>query len=133
MSPRLLAETLHSLQSILFHYGDTKSNEILQKLVKEEGFDPSCEEANGYLPFREDAVEDGLKDFMYTYWGDRLAIIHAFTLDRPPRGRIGKLVKRHTTDRNLFIIAVMALIVSAAVGIIQTAIAWMAWKDQTNI
>ncbi|KAK0744302.1 hypothetical protein B0T21DRAFT_357554 [Apiosordaria backusii] len=131
LSPRLLAETLHSLQTILFSYDDYRSMHLLNNtLIKKKKFDSSCAILEGYLPFA-----DGPGDFVYTYWGDRLMILHDLVRDRPPRTKFEKWIKWQTTERNFFLVAGLALIISAVVGILslvlaifQSIVAWQAWK-----
>ncbi|KAK4654963.1 hypothetical protein QC762_405890 [Podospora pseudocomata] len=130
LSPRLLAETLHSLQSILFRWGDEKSKVILNELIKKQGFDSSCAIHEGYKMFK-----DGTGDFVYTFWGERLASIHDLMRERPPRTKFQKWIKWQTTERNFFLVGGLALIISAVVGILslglsgfQAYIAWQAWK-----
>ncbi|KAK3308753.1 uncharacterized protein B0T15DRAFT_491310 [Chaetomium strumarium] len=89
LSPRLLAETLHSLQSILFRYDDEKSTAILQQPIKKKGFD-----------------------------GGRLAIIHDLTRERPPRTSFGRWVYWQTSESNSFLIAMLALLISIIVGVL---------------
>ncbi|KAK0673178.1 hypothetical protein QBC41DRAFT_343236 [Cercophora samala] len=131
LCPRLLAETLHSLQSILFSHDDDRSMDLLKKkLIKKKGFDRSCALLEGYLPFNDDP-----DDFVYAYWGDRLTILHDLVRDRPPRTKFEKWIKWQTTERNFFLVAGLALIISAVVGVLslvlaifQSFIAWQAWK-----
>jgi len=130
LSPKLLAETLHSLQSILFRYDDDKSMAFLKQLIKKRGFDEACAIHEGYKMF-----QDVTDDFSYTYWGERLAIIHDLILDRPPRTRFERWIKWQTSESNSFLIAMLALVISIIVGILslglsgfQAWVAWQAWK-----
>ncbi|KAI0126786.1 hypothetical protein BJ170DRAFT_630005 [Xylariales sp. AK1849] len=131
LSPRLLAETLHSLQSILFCYDDDRSMTILQYLIKRKGFDETCSVHEGYKMF-----EDSTEDFPYIYWGERLAVLHDLVLNRPPRSGFQRWIKWQTSESNSFLIAMLALIISIVVGILslglsafQAWISWQAWKD----
>lgn len=70
------------------------------------------------------------------FWGRRLAEIHAFVSDRPPRNKFERWVKWQTSESNAFIVALAALLISIVVGILslglavlQSWIAWKAWKD----
>ena len=69
------------------------------------------------------------------FWGRRLAELYAFVIDRPPRNRFERWIKWQTSESNAFIVALAALFISIAVGILslglailQSWIAWKAWK-----
>ncbi|KAK4449844.1 hypothetical protein QBC34DRAFT_494267 [Podospora aff. communis PSN243] len=130
LSPRLLAETLHSLQSILFCYDDDRSMTMLQQLVKRHSFDHSSCIHEGYKMFQSTA-----DSFPYTYWGERLAVLHGLMNNRPPRTNLGRWVRWRASESNSFLIAMLALAISIVVGILslglsglQVWIAWQAWK-----
>jgi len=73
-------ETLHSIQSILFHFDDQRSSRVLAK----EGFDEDCAQCKGYRLFNTPTTttpgpsvgrinpDDG-NNPKYLYWGERLA------------------------------------------------------------
>ncbi|RSL97528.1 hypothetical protein CEP52_010827 [Fusarium oligoseptatum] len=134
LPPRLLAETLHSLQSILFHWNDRPSSSILGRLIRRRGFDEACDEPEGLQMF-----DDSQERFQYLYWGERLATLHDFVVDRPPRNKFERWVKWQTSDSNAFFIALLALAVSILVGLLslglsglQAWIAWKAWKEPNS-
>jgi hypothetical protein len=130
--PHLLAETLHSIQEILFHFDDSRSNKILGKLIAKRGFDKECAEADGYKLF------DGTDKLDYKYWGDRLAALHRFTSERP-QTKFERWMKWQTSESKAFAVALAALLITIAVGILtlglagfQTYISWMAWKESVS-
>ncbi|KAH7009885.1 hypothetical protein EDB80DRAFT_610480 [Ilyonectria destructans] len=134
LPPRLLAETLHSMQSILFHWSDRRSGTILQRLIQRKGFDEDCAEPEGYMMF-----DDSLDDFEYLYWGERLAALYDLVTDRPPRNKFERWIKWQTSESSAFAVALAALAISIVVGVLslglsafQVWIAWRAWKDTTN-
>ncbi|KAH6869268.1 hypothetical protein B0T10DRAFT_418762, partial [Thelonectria olida] len=130
LCPRLLAETLHSLQSILFRNDDDRSMRVLEQLIKRKGFDYTCSVHEGYKMF-----EDSMEDFTYVYWGERLAVLHDLVLNRPPRTGFQRWIRWQTSESNSFMVAMLALIISIFIGILslglsafQTWITWQAWK-----
>lgn len=132
LPPRLLFETLHSLQSILFPSIDPKAHRVMEQLVKSAGFDPACKEYNGY---RHKDTQYQTGDLYYKYWAERLADLHDLLLQRPPRNKWERWVQWQSSEANAFAIAILALLISIVVGIIsiilsavQIGIAWMAWK-----
>ncbi|KAK0616615.1 hypothetical protein B0T14DRAFT_435652, partial [Immersiella caudata] len=81
-------------------------------------------------------IFDDADNLEYLYWGDRLAALHAFVLDRPPRNRFERWIKWQASDSNIFAVALVALLISNAVGILslggtafQSWVAWKAWKE----
>ncbi|PHH93005.1 hypothetical protein CDD83_2494 [Cordyceps sp. RAO-2017] len=124
-------ETLHSLQSILFHWNDRRSTAILDQLIESKGFDEDCAEAEGYF-----TLDDSIDQHGYVYWGERLATLHGLMKDRPPRNAFERWIKWQTSESNALLVAVLALVISIFVGILslglaalQTWIAWKAWKE----
>jgi len=47
LPPRLLAETLHSIQTILFHFDDQRSARILERLIAKGEVDEDCSQGEG--------------------------------------------------------------------------------------
>lgn len=130
LPPQLLVETLHSLQGILFPSVDPISANILDELIAKEGFDPQCAEYEGYKLFSEPP-----EDFEYVFWGKRLAQLHHLMVHRPPRNMLERWFQRQSSEGNALFVALLALLISIAVGLIsiilacvQVWIAWMAWK-----
>ncbi len=126
LPPRLLAETLHSIQTILFHFSDHRSSLILERLMAKQGFDEDCAQAQGYRMFTDaDLME-------YKYWGERLAILQGFMRERPPRNRFERWIKWQTSESNAFALALAALVISVVVGLLSLGVAglqsWLAWK-----
>ncbi|KAK3324488.1 hypothetical protein B0T19DRAFT_231347 [Cercophora scortea] len=131
LSPRLLAETLHSLQSVLFRYDDDRSMSVLASLIKKSGFDNTCSVPKGYKMFDDTVPED----FQYVYWGERLAVLYQAVQERPPRTGFQKWLRWQTSESNSFLIAMLALVISIFVGIlslglsaVQIWISWQAWQ-----
>ncbi len=133
LPPRLLAETLHSLQSILFHFDDHRSSRILERLISKGEFDEDCAQPEGYKMF------DETDEFDYLYWGERLATLQEYMQRRPARNNFERWMKWQTSESNAFAIALAALIISIVVGVLslglagfQTWIAWKAWKEPVS-
>ncbi|RYP54211.1 hypothetical protein DL768_000990 [Monosporascus sp. mg162] len=133
LPPRLVAETLHSLQTILFHFDDRRSSSVLERLISKGGFDEDCAQPEGYKMF------NGADKFEYLYWGERLVALHKFVQDRPPRNKFERWIKWQTSDSNAFTVALAALLISIIVGILtlglagfQAWIAWKAWKEPVS-
>ncbi|KAF4436470.1 hypothetical protein F53441_13260 [Fusarium austroafricanum] len=133
--PQLLAETLHSLQGILFPSLDRKSGEVLNSLIRKEGFDSECAQYEGYKIFPEPP-----EDFNYIYWGRRIAQLHQMVKALPPRNKFEKWFQQKTSERNALLIALVALFISIFVGIlsiilscVQIWIAWMQWKHPVQV
>ncbi|KAL2802181.1 hypothetical protein BJX63DRAFT_438120 [Aspergillus granulosus] len=132
LPPQVLAETLHTIQFILFPvsgYKAQKSIRILDVLVRKHGFDPNAELNEGRI--RNDGTE-----VRYWYWNDRLEVLYHLAKNPPPRNRLVGWVERHTTERNALTVAIIGLFLSAFFGLItcliggaQLAIAILAWKD----
>ncbi len=124
--PRLLAETLHSIQSILFHFSDDRSSRILERLIAKQGFDEDCAQPKGYKMFTDADMAE------YRYWGERLAILHGFMWERPPRNKFERWIKWQTSESNAFALALAALVISVVVGLLSLGVAglqsWLAWK-----
>jgi len=133
LPPRLLAETLHSLQAILFHFDDHRSSTLLERLICKGGFDEDCAQPEGYKMF------DNTERFEYLYWGERLARLHEFVLNPPPKNSFERWMKWQTSESNAFAVALMALFISIIIGILslglaafQAWIAWKAWKEPAS-
>lgn len=129
LPPRLLAETLHSIQTILFHFDDQRSARILERLIAKGEVDEDCSQGEGSKFF------DDVDSLDYLYWGERLATLHSFVLGRPPRNRFERWVKWQSSESNAFAVAIAALLISIVVGILslilaafQAWVAWEAWK-----
>lgn len=125
---RLLYETIHSLQWLLFRRADNKSGAILKELVREKGFDPECADYEGYGRLEGEG-------FTYTYLGERMRKLEAALANPPPRNKLERWLQSQTSERNALFIALVALFISIFVGLlslglaaVQTWIAWMAWK-----
>ncbi|KAK4150858.1 hypothetical protein C8A00DRAFT_36506 [Chaetomidium leptoderma] len=134
LPPQLLVETLHSIQAILFHFDDSKSRPILKRLIAKNGFDSDYGNAEGYKMF-----DDVIHDLEYKYWGERLAVLHGFTRERPPRNKFERWMRWQASESNAFAVALAALLISVVVGILglglaafQSWVAWKAWKDPVS-
>ncbi len=136
LPPRLLFETLHSIQEILFHFNDRGSRPILKRLIAKDGFDKSYATAEGYKGYKFFDDEDGPE---YRYWGERLEALYTFTRQRLPRNKFERWMKWQASDGNAFALALAALLISIVVGILslglaalQSWIAWEAWKEPVS-
>jgi len=130
---RLITETFHSIQTILFDFDDHRSSSILERLITKGGFDEDCAQPASYGVFDQGVAVNNIE---YLYWGRRLAELHAFVLARPPRNKFERWVKWQTSESSAFAVALIALLISIVVGILslglaafQTWIAWKAWGD----
>ncbi|WQF87713.1 hypothetical protein CDEST_12727 [Colletotrichum destructivum] len=132
LPPRLLFETLYSLQDILFPPHDNRSARILEKLVykRRNNFDRGCIEYDGCLP--TDQLPD---NFGYVHWGQRLLRLHQHLRSRPPRNKLERWLHKKSNEGNPLFAALAALCISICVGIISIGLAgvqiwigWMAWK-----
>ncbi|ORY13217.1 hypothetical protein BCR34DRAFT_276898 [Clohesyomyces aquaticus] len=132
LPPRLLLETLQSLQNILFPSIDPKAHKLMAHLVKKAGFDSECEQYSGVT---HKDLQYQTSEIGYKYWGERLDVIHTLFSERPATTSWEKWLRWHGSEANALGIAILALLISIAVGIvsiglsaIQIWIAWMAWK-----
>ncbi|KAH7019620.1 hypothetical protein EDB80DRAFT_205308 [Ilyonectria destructans] len=127
LPPRLLAETLHSIQSILFQWRDRRSTKILKRLIRTKGFDEDCTWDEGNATFN-----DSLHNDEYFYWGHRLVELHDLVRDRRPRNRFERWIKWQTSESNAFALALAALVISVVVGLLSLGLsafqAWISWK-----
>ncbi|KAK8062480.1 hypothetical protein PG997_014577 [Apiospora hydei] len=85
-------------------------------------------------------IFDDPQSLEYIYWADRLAALHAFVLERPPRNGFERWIKWQTSESNAFAIALLALLISIIVGVlslvlasIQTWIAYKAWVEPVQV
>ncbi|TGJ79193.1 hypothetical protein E0Z10_g9577 [Xylaria hypoxylon] len=125
---QLILETLHTLQFALFPI-DWKSQSILRALVAKEKFDPEncCVDTLWRL--------DGEELIAYEYWGRRVMDLYDELENPTPRGLLEKWMERKSGARYVMmatlagvLIAVLLGILSLAVSIFQTWIAWQQWK-----
>ncbi|KAK0715153.1 hypothetical protein B0H67DRAFT_665098 [Lasiosphaeris hirsuta] len=130
---RLIVETLHSILAILFNFDDDKSTSILERLIAKAGFDEDCTNSDGYK------TSDDAKDLEYLYWGERLAVLHDFVLNPPPRNKFERWMQWQKSESNAFAVALAALLITIVVGILslglaafQAWVAWKAWKDPVS-
>lgn len=111
LPPKLLLETLATFHKILFPIttiGERRSMRMLKALIRRDGFDKNGRTV--HFP-REPPW-----DMTYEYWGDRLQTLYDIAQKRPPRSAIIAWFERHTTDRNVLIIAILGLFLAAFFG-----------------
>ncbi|KXJ95173.1 hypothetical protein Micbo1qcDRAFT_171578 [Microdochium bolleyi] len=127
LPPRLALETLVSLHRVLFPIitGDKRSQTLLKKLIKEQGFDPDTR----WVEF----VRELPHDFTFTIWGDRIRQLHTLVKEKPPGNPVEAWFERHASDRNILIAAVIGLLfagvfglLSFLVGVAQLVLSWSA-------
>ncbi|KAL8318494.1 hypothetical protein RB597_005670 [Gaeumannomyces tritici] len=141
LPPRLLLETLHSLQDIIFPSIDDVSADMLDRLIKRErgAFDAECANYEGYKLFGS-RVSGGGGDtpagFIYLYWGKRLTELHGLLDCRLPRNKLERWLYQQSSDGNALFVALAALLISIIVGVLaillsvaQLVIAYLAWKN----
>jgi hypothetical protein len=133
LPPKLLLETLHSLQCILFPPVDEKSSRFLENIVRDakSGFDPDCLLYEGY-------TRSVPENFEYRYWGNRLAKLHQLVTNPKPSHRLSQWIQRHASERNALFVAILSLVLSAlfgflsvVLGILQAWLAYESWKAQS--
>ncbi len=134
MPPQLLLETFDSLQFILFPSVDEKSSRLLEDLVHDATwkFDPDCLLYEGH-------IRDMPENFEYLYWGNRLAKLHHVVRNPKPSHRFGQFIQRHASDRNLLMVAILSLVLSAffgflsvVIGVFQSWVAYQSWKNPSS-
>ncbi|RYP70709.1 hypothetical protein DL771_005313 [Monosporascus sp. 5C6A] len=130
LPPRLLLETLATLHLVLFPIatkGNKRCRSLLKKLIRTGDFDAEAEwiEFVRPIPF----------DFTFMYWGDRLTKLHELVKRPPPSNAFVSWFERHTSERNALTVAICGLFLAVlfgflgvVIGILQLAIAWLAWK-----
>lgn len=122
---QIALEALHSLQMVLFPFS-TDSELILRQLVKKQCLDPDC------VNYDFAAYDE---DFAYYYFGSRLLELHDEVENPSPRGLMEKWFERKSGARYVMMatfvgvmIAVVLGILSLALGIFQSWVAYEAWK-----
>lgn len=122
---QIAVEVLHSLQVVLFPFG-TASESILRRLTNKESLDPDC------IVYDFADYDD---DFSYHYFGSRLMQLHDEIENPSPRGFMEKWFERKSGARYIMMatfvgvmIAVVLGILSLAVGLFQSWVAYEAWK-----
>ncbi|KAH8649061.1 hypothetical protein BX600DRAFT_442333 [Xylariales sp. PMI_506] len=122
---QIALEALHSLQMVVFPFG-TDSELILRRVVAKHSLDPDC--TNYDFATYED-------DFTYRYFGSRLLELYDEVENPSPRGLMEKWFERKSGARYVMmatfvgvIIAVILGILSLAVGIFQSWVAYESWK-----
>ncbi|KAK8084871.1 hypothetical protein PG997_006142 [Apiospora hydei] len=118
-------EVLHSIQIVLFPF-NSDSEVLLRSLVRKESLDPDCTQY-GFVV--------GGDDFAYSYFGSKLMDLYEEVDNPSPRGFMEKWVERKSGARYVMmatfigvIIAVVLGVLSLAVGIFQSWVAYQAWK-----
>ena len=101
---------------------------MLLSLIRKHGFDPNSKWDEGH-------VRNIPKDFVYVYWGARLARLDDIVKNPPPKNRFVSWIERHTSERNALTVALIGLFLSALfgllgviVGLAQLWITILAWK-----
>ena len=107
---------------------DEKSSRFLEKIIQDTkaGFDPDCLLYEGYTrPVPE--------DFEYHYWGNRLAKLHLLVTNPKPSRRFGQWIQRHASERNILLVALLSLVLTAFFGFLSVVLgtfqAWIAYQS----
>lgn len=128
--PRQLAlETLDSLQKILFPL-EPDSQAILRSLVSKQSLDPDCLRF-GSMPYRTEAE----KDIEYQYWGSRIMDLYDEIENPKPRGFLETWLEQRSKARHVMLATLIGVMIAIVLGffalvvaIIQTWVAYQAWK-----
>ncbi|KAK7976196.1 thioredoxin [Apiospora arundinis] len=122
-------EVLHSIQVVLFPF-NTPSEDILRSLVRKESLDPDC------IQYGFGVGEDNLE---YSCFGSKLMDLYDEVDNPSPRGFMEKWFERKSGARYVMmatfvgvVIAVVLGILSLAVGIFQSWVAYQAWKHPVS-
>ncbi|KAH9897175.1 hypothetical protein F4778DRAFT_246748 [Xylariomycetidae sp. FL2044] len=129
---QLLLEVLDSLQSILFPLYDAKSKKLLRRLVADGYYkmDPELERFE-FGSIRTPAEEN----ISYVFLADRLEELYQEMQSPRPRSWLDKQLQRRSGARYVMLatlagvaLALLLGIVALAVSVLQTWIAYQAWK-----
>ncbi|KAH7035717.1 uncharacterized protein B0I36DRAFT_318948 [Microdochium trichocladiopsis] len=128
LPPQLVFETLVLNQLILLPVlTDRRSNNLLEKLIRRNGFDPTMRDY--------DIVRQIPPDFVFSVWAARLDELHDFIKRPPPGNSIVAWFERHTSERNALTVAILGLFLTVVIGIfglvvavLQLVLAWYAYK-----
>ncbi|KAK8014736.1 hypothetical protein PG990_008032 [Apiospora arundinis] len=122
-------EVLHSIQVVLFRF-NTPSEDVLRSLVRKESLDPD------YIQYGFGVGEDNLE---YSCFGSKLMDLYDEVDNPSPRGFMEKWFERKSGARYVMmatfigvVIAVVLGILSLAVGIFQSWVAYQAWKHPVS-
>ena len=130
MPPQLVAETLMTLQHILFPMSDEKSDSMLVEMANKYAdiFDGDCLNRDEYT-----RIAATVKPL---YWSERLARLQEAAQQPQPRSRLMVWIDEHTSERNALYVAILGLFLSVLfgllgviIGIVQTVISYRAWKQ----
>ncbi|KAF2964489.1 hypothetical protein GQX73_g9089 [Xylaria multiplex] len=129
---QLILETLHTLKFALFPI-DSESQSILRSLVAKDKFDPENCRVNASWQLREEELT------AYEYWGSRVMDLYDELENPTPRGFVEKWMERKSGARYIMmatlagvLIAILLGILTLAVSIIQTWIAWQQWQHPVS-
>ncbi|KXJ88187.1 hypothetical protein Micbo1qcDRAFT_214835 [Microdochium bolleyi] len=128
LPPKLVFETLALNQLVLLPFlTDRRSNSLLEKLIRRNGFDPNMRDY--------DIVRKIPPDFVFSVWAHRLDELHGFTKRQPPGNSIVAWFERHTSERNALTVAILGLFLTVIIGlfglvvaVLQLVLAWYAYK-----
>ncbi|KAK7931729.1 hypothetical protein PG985_002441 [Apiospora marii] len=125
MLAQVSREVLHSTQEVLFPF-NSESEVILRSLMRKQSLDPDCVQYGFAI---------GGDDFAYSCFGSRLMDLYEEVDNPSPRGIMEKWFERKSGARYVMmatlvgvIIAVVLGILSLAVGLFQSWVAYEAWK-----
>ncbi|KAK8045165.1 hypothetical protein PG993_005189 [Apiospora rasikravindrae] len=125
MLAQISREVLHSIQTVLFPF-NSDSEILLRGLVRKESLDPDCTQYGFTV---------GGDDFAYSFFGSKLMDLYEEVNNPSPRGFMEKWFERRSGARYVMmatligvIIAIVLGILSLAIGIFQSWVAYQAWK-----
>ncbi|KAK8053656.1 hypothetical protein PG996_012957 [Apiospora saccharicola] len=123
-------EVLHSIQVVLFPF-NSDSEVLLRSLVRKASLDPDCAQYGFAV---------GGDDLAYSCFGSKLMDLYDEVDNPSPRGFVEKWFERKSGARYVMmatfigvIIAVILGILSLAVGLFQSWVAYEAWKHPVSI
>ncbi|KAK8116292.1 hypothetical protein PG984_012794 [Apiospora sp. TS-2023a] len=122
-------EVLHSIQVVLFPF-NSDSEVLLRSLVRKASLDPDCAQYGFAV---------GGDDLAYSCFGSKLMDLYDEVDNPSPRGFVEKWFERKSGARYVMmatfigvIIAVILGILSLAVGLFQSWVAYEAWKHPVS-
>ncbi|KAF9881568.1 hypothetical protein CkaCkLH20_00714 [Colletotrichum karsti] len=134
LPPKLIIETLRTLDFLFPPFGDKKSKKFLNKWVNDGKLDSSLLNGAAYISEEGQPPKDllGLYE-QYPYWGRRLTRLLREVEDPTPITWWQRYTERGRSPRRMFECAVAALIVTAFSAFVATALAavqvWVAYCD----
>ncbi|KAK1490172.1 hypothetical protein CTAM01_10841 [Colletotrichum tamarilloi] len=140
LHPKLLEETLRTLDLLFPTFNDRRSRRILEKWVQRENLDPAILEPCDHLldiSTKCETPEDLHALYTeYPHWAPRLACLLKEVDDPTPTTRWERYADERKSPRHMYKCALAAFIVAAIFGILATVLAavqvWISYCDWVN-